>query len=485
MATPITPEQWLPVLAKMLDARYQGEDNLATPPSVTTNSKPGLAKLRRYARGKADLPEMGQNLKASWERFQQKARTDYGGIAVRSLRNRIRVNGLRIGEKGDNPALARARRIWRDNRLDQQVSQAIRDYLECGISYLVVSLGDDRKAVVTREAPEQFIAATDPLRPHHAIATLKVWRDPIAGLDHAQVVAAGAAQTFVRPTKTYTGSIHDSAAGDDWELDGDPVAIAGDPQVAILDRGDDGAYLAPHLDVIDRINLGKLQRLVTTAMQAFRQRALRTKDGSAGLSDTDENGNAIDWARAFEPAPGALWDLPEGIDIWESQQTDLQPMLEGEKVDARDFAAATGTPISVLIPDGQNQSAEGAAASKEQQVAQAGDDILYLKPVLAIAIVYALRAEGVDLGDDTVEVLFAPPEHVSLQEKYAAAAQAKALGLSQRTIKSDILGMSPDQIAQDETDAASDMLAQALLAVAQPSAPQTVVNNGPADGAAD
>ena len=76
----------------------------------------------------------------------------------------------------------------------------------------------------------------------------------------------------------------------------------------------------------------------------------------------------------------------------------------------------------------------------------------------------ALELAGHTLGeDDTLEVLFAPPEHVSLSERYAAAVQAKGAGLSARTIKRDILGMTPDQIAQDEADAGSDMLAAALL----------------------
>jgi hypothetical protein len=200
--------------------------------------------------------------------------------------------------------------------------------------------------------------------------------------------------------------------------------------------------------------LGKLQRLVITAMQAFRQRATK-----GGLPQEDEDGNSIDYSKIFEPAPGALWDLPEGIDIWESEQTDIRPMLEGEKADARDFAAVTRTPISVFIPEGANQSAEGAASAKEGQVFQAKDEISRLTVGLAVAIVYALRVEGVDLGADTVSVLWEPPEHVSMAEKFAAAAQAKAAGLSLRTIQRTILGMGPDEIALEEADRADELLA--------------------------
>lgn len=447
MSAPTTPADWLPVLAGRLDARY-----------------PEVAKLRRYSHGQADLPEMGKHLRASWEAFQRKARTDYGGIAVRSLRNRIRPNGVRIGQGSDHPALATVRKIERDNALGRQFTDAIRDYIETGVGYLTVRQDGAGGVLVRRERPELFYALPDLVKPWKARATLKVWRDDVAQLDHARVTIAGASQEFTRRSTTSGGSLIGTAAGGDWAPVADAATFDGDPATVILDRGDDGAFLGAHVDGIDRINLGKLQRLVTTAMQAFRQRALKAQKGTEGLPDTDETGNAIDWQKVFEPAPGALWDLPEGIDIWESQFTDITPMLNGEKQDTRDFAAATGTPITALIPEGENQSAEGAANAKEQQITQARDDIDRLKPGMALVIVYALRAAGVELPEgDEVEVLFAPPEHVSLSERFAAAVQAKGAGLAARTIKRDILGMTPDQIAQDEADAGADMLAAALL----------------------
>ena len=464
MTTPQTPADWLPILAKRLDERHRK-----------------LKRLRRYAHGEPDLPEMGKNLRASWEAFQKKARVDYGGIAVRSLRNRIRPHGLRIGASDQHPALGAARQIERDSHLWVQVRDAIRDYIETGVGYLATSRDDAGRPVIRREKPETFIADPDPERPWKARAWLKVWRDDVAGLDFARVSVGDREQQFWRPSTTPHGSKVRGAASTDWQPMDEPDQFGdggGEPGVAILDRGDDGPFLESHLDTIDRIVHGKLQRLVIVAMQAFRQRALKPKEGTGGLPAEDADGNIIDWAKTLEPAPGALWELPEGIDIWESQTAEVIPLLKGEETDARDFAAATGTPISVLIPDGQNQSAEGAANAKEQQIAQARDDIDRIRSVIAIAIVYALDQANIDLGGDTVEVLFAPPEHVSLSERYAAAVQAKAAGVSARTIKRDILGMTPDQIAQDEADAGADMLAAALMGVGKPATPQEVTDDG-------
>lgn len=458
MAIPSTPAEWLPVLAYRLDMRYAR-----------------VVRLRGYANGEAPLPEMGPNTRASWIAFQRKARTDFGGLAVRSLANRLHPNGVRIGTSEDDPALATVRRIMRDNRWDVQVNSAIYDYLETGVGYLVSGLGDEG-AVITSEKPEQFYASPDPLRPWKARASLKVWRDLDAKTDYAVVICAGQQQVFTRPSYN-TQNVLVTGAGFGWTPMGNPVAFQGQPPVAILARrdsavtGEPAALVEPHTDLIDRINTGKLHRLTTTAMQAFRQRALRPPAGGEPLPDKDPDGNDIDWSKILEPAPGALWDFPVPIDIWESQPTDINPMLAGEKQDAREFAAVTGTPVYVLLPDSANEAAGSSEKQVEQQVFQAHEEINRLVPGLQVALVYALRAEGVDLGDRTLEVLFEDPEHVSLSEKYAAAVQAKGAGLAGRTIKRDILGMSPDQIKQDEADQASDQLAAALMTVGAPQQP--------------
>ena len=441
---PNTPEEWLPVLAKRMDVRA-----------------PRIALLRSYTNGNAPLPEMGKNVKASWIMFQKKARTNYGGRAVQSLGGRLRVNGIRIGAAQTSPALVAARRIYRDNRMDVQIKGAINDYLTTRYGYLVVGLSASGEAVITREPPEQFIAATDPARPWKATAALKAWRDLDAGLDYAQAWASGSVQRFSRDSKTAFGMLRVGVAGDDWVPMTDPLPFDGDPTIIVWEREE--SLIEPHLDVIDRINLGKMNRLVITAMQAFRQRATK-----GDLPDKDEDGNDIDWAKVFEPAPGALWDLPEGIDIWESAETDIRPLLEGEKSDLRDFAASTGTPIAEFIPDGQNQSATGAANVTTPQYLQAKDEHDALGPGLQVALVYALRAEGIDLGGDSVEVLWVEPDRVSMSEKYAAAAQAKGAGLSRRGVMRDILGMSPDQIAQEELDLADEQLSAFTLTGGQP-----------------
>ena len=453
-----TPEQWLEVLAKSLDQR-----------------RPYIDLMRRYANGNAPLPEMGKNLRASWEAFQRKSRANWGGFAVEARSDRIVYSGVTVGGSVDSDEAKAAARIARDNRLEVAFADAITDCLGAGYGYLVVGTGDDRSAVVTSEIPEQVIVAQDPIQSWRARAALKVWRDEYAGTDHAAVWVDGARHPFVRPSSV-NGLLWRASSGG-WVSDGAPEPFTGPFPVFELE-GEIGTSAAPgvtwtgglsildgHTDLVDRINHGVLLRIVTMAMQAFRQRALKMRDGQA-LPLTDENGNDIDYGAIFEPAPGALWELPPEIDgIWESQQSSAADLLAAVKDDLRSFGALTGALMPGVASDSENQSAEGARSGKEGTAAKASKFLRRARPVLNGVMVAALRVEGFP-ATDTVEVKFEPTDRVTLAEKMDAASKAIAAGMSLPTVQRDILGWSEQQIAEDERyreaqRSASDM---ALLA---------------------
>lgn len=441
-----TPEDWLPVLTDRLGKR-----------------QPDIARGRSYVNGNAPLPEMGRNTRATWEAFQKKSRTNFGGIACQSHANRIRVQNVRVGSDDQSEASLVARRIARDNRLAMQISDAVWDMLTTRVGYLVAGVGEDGRALITSEKPETFYAEPDPTRPWRSRAAVKVWRDQILGLDFAEVLVPGSRQRFARQSMSLEGYVRNAHTGD-WSAVTGVETFAASLPVWILDRRDGMGLIEPHFDVIDRINLGKLQRLSIAAIQAFRQRALK-KDPGVILPERDEAGNPIDWEKVFEPAPGALWDLPAGIDIWESQLGDvIRPLLDGEKADARDFAAVTGTPVSMLQPDAANQSAGGAAATTAQQVDACQADIDRIKLAAAACMVTALGIEGVELAEDeTVEVDFENPAWVTLAEKMDAYSKAIAAGMSPAMAQKTYLGWSQDQIDEDERHRRRSS-AQALVA---------------------
>lgn len=426
------PEMWLPILAKRMDARMSD-----------------IATLRKYASGDAPMPEMGKNTKASWEAFQKKARTNYAGLGCQSLAGRIVPTGVSVGTSRQNPAVDALRRVWRDNRLSVVFADVIRLMLSVRVGYLITGIRDG-EPVITSEPPEKVITAPDPIQPWRARAALKAWRDNDTQKDYAYVWVPGVRQKFVREIKTENGTIRGKIEGG-WELDGDPEEYDGQLPVFALENEDGVAEFEPHIDVIDRINLGKLQRLVVTAYQAFKARALK------GLPDKDDEGNDIDWGKRLDFAPGALIDLPSEIDVWESGAVDITPLLSGEEQDARDFAAVMRTPLDVFVPEGANQSAAGAANAHKGEIQKAKDRINRARAPMEAALLSALRILGLDEGE-TIQVTFESPEHISLTEKAAAALAAKGAGKSQRWIDQHIWGMSPDEIDAEEADRAAEQL---------------------------
>jgi hypothetical protein len=432
----VTPEEWLPILAKRLDDRL-----------------PRILRLRQYSNGDAPMPEMGKNTKASWQAFQKKSRTNYGGLACQSLAGRIVPLGVQVGSSATGPEVDALRRVWRDNRLSVVFRDAVRTMLNVSVAYLITGVRDG-DPIITSEPPERVITAPDPVQPWRARAALKAWRDTDASLDYALVWVPGVRQRFKRSVKTESGTIRGTVAGD-WELDGEPEVYTGPVPVYILENEDGLAEFEPHIDVIDRINLGKLQRLVVTAYQAFKARALK------GLPEQDEDGNDIDWGKRLDFAPGALIDLPSEIDVWESEAVDIRSLLDGEKVDARDFAAVMQTPIDVFIPD--NQSAAGAKNAHKGEIQRAKDRTDRVKAPMEASLLTALRVLGLDT-EHTVDVRFEPPEYVSTLEKANAATAAKAAGKSQRWISENIWGMSPDEIGKEEADLAAEQLQAVTLA---------------------
>ena len=456
---PKTLDQWVYFLTDRMD-----------------DARPRIDRLRGYTNGNAPLPEMGPNLRKSWATFQKKALANSGALIVDTLVERIIPNGILVGDEPNSDLALQARRIWRDNRMDIAFKDAARDACTVGVGYLLETVGNDGKAVITRELPEQFYAEPNPLRPWKAAAAVKAWRSVSEGRDYMCVWVDGVKASFTRSCYNRKDQLIARVSGK-WDLVG-IEEFAGDPPVVILENKDRMGEFEAHTGLIDRINTGILYRLVTMAMQTYRQRALKSTTGTDGatLPDEDEEGNQIDYQDIFEPGPGALWELPPGIEIWESQTVDLTPMLSAVKDDWRELAGETHTPVSAMLPDAANQSASGAEMPMQQLVFKAEDRIARFMPALAVCLVKALQIEGADLGEQTVEVKFMPPATVSLTEKYAAAAQAKAAGEALETIQENILGYSPEQIAQDKQRRAEEQLALAagLMGQVQNAAEATV-----------
>lgn len=457
----VTPEEWLPILSKRID------DNMSR-----------VRLLDRYVSGDAPLPEQSKNTRSSWQAFQKMARTNWGGLIRDSVADRIVPNGITVDGSSDSEIAKQAQRIWRDNRMDSVFKQWVQFGLTFGQSFLTCWQGDDGRAVITADSPETMCVAVDPLQPWRVRAAIRYWRDIDEQKDFALVWVQGARQKFYRDC--YVPNINSkrllSRISGQWEPTGGAVPTDGAPPVVVYTNPGGLGEFETHLDDINRVNTGMLQRLTTMAMQAFRQRALRKKDGGDQLPTHDEKGNVIDWAAIFEPAPGALWDLPPGVDIWESSTTDIGQMLSATKEDIRLLSAATKTPLPMLMPDSANQSAEGAMNTEKGFIFKCEARLSNAKLGAEAIIVKGLETEG-QQDIPTVDMSFESPGRVTLSEKYSAAAQAKAAGQSWGSIAREILNYSPDQIRQDALDRAKEQIS--LFGAQKNQPPQPPATGGP------
>lgn len=416
---------------------------------------PELLRLRQYVTGEAPLPKGATQYREAYAEWQKQSRTNVAELVVDAKADRLKIAGFRVGEdRTDNDA---ARKIWRRSRGGSLAADSHRDALTYGRGYAMASLGP-RGAILTRESPFTTAVITDPLDPGWVLAGLKVWSE--RKLDHAVLHLPGQVHKYVREASARTRipgrPMLFSAGG--WTPDPDPTKSGPSgmdrvPIVELVNRDEVGEF-ANHTDLLDRINWITLQRLLIVGMQAFRQRALEdTSEEKEGLPDEDEDGEKIDWNEAFIPGPDALWVLPPGVKIWESQPGDVSQILQAGKEDIRLLAAVTHTTMSQLIPDGENQTAEGAALAREGLVFAAEDRIERFTGSWDYVMAAALHLDGVK--DQPVETQWMPAERQSLAERYDALTKAGD-DVPWRDKMTDIVGYPADRVDRMEADRAGE-----------------------------
>jgi hypothetical protein len=84
-----------------------------------------------------------------------------------------------------------------------------------------------------------------------------------------------------------------------------------------------------------------------------------------------------------------------------------------------------------------------------------------LEAVMSLAFLFTGDTERARRGD--MEVLWAPPDRVTMAEKYDAAVKALAAGETWRSVMQDVLGKSPQQIARMEGERAAEAFLTASL----------------------
>ncbi len=437
-----------------------------------------LEMLNDYMRGEAPLPRGAERAREAYESFMRMARTNFAHLIVSALAERLRITGCRSAREDDETGDPELANLWQRAGMNVVAADVTKAMLGLSESYALVGEIDEDTdaAMVTYEDPRWMVGMPDPGNERRLIAALKIKFDVADNVDRiylylaGKVFAPGAnAQIWVaeRPAMGKMGPL----AGFDYRdwtwVPARSGALRHDRcPVVRFDNADGMGEFEPHVDVLDRINHQILQRMTIAVMQAFRQRAVK------GLPPVYPVGHAragqeIDYGDVFVSDPAAVWHLPPGAEMWESGNIDLRPLLDACKEDITQLGAVTKTPLYYLMPAGENQSAEGAVAQRENLVSKAVDRRDRVIPKWADVIgLILLQAGATDRKAlSRLMPIFAAPEMLSLSERADAAAKA-ANDIPRRSRLQLIWGYDPATVDRLMTEWTDEVLLQQQIAQA-------------------
>lgn len=412
----------------------------------------------------------------------RQSQTNFASLAVDAVRERMRVRAIRTSVDSDLEGDELAWRIWKANRLQVESATCHRYMLALGVGYTIIGMPEGASyPLITVEDPRQVITAHDP-RTREVIASLKMWHDDVHDRDLAYLWLPGELHVAIRPRKAIPATVNRQVlfAPASFTLEGEmkepPEQKLGEtfdeehgvPVVAFENEDGVGEF-ERHLGLLERIDRGTFRRDTIALLQAFRQRAVE-----GDLPEKDEDGEEIDYDNLFAADPGALWQLPEGVKMWESAQVDLTPLQTSKRDDVKEFAAVTRTPLSMITPDAAAQSAEGASLQREGLVfkvedrrERAGDGWARTK---SKALRMAGEAERADMQGLVVE--WFPAERHSLEGRGTAAIAAKNSGVPWYTRMADIWMFDPEKIERMRDERSEDLLFELTAAGAPPAPPE-------------
>jgi len=452
VAEPGSPAWWLARLLEGLAVQADMADRLDT-----------------YYQGEQGIPvHANRSVADAFSRMMSIANTNFAFLIVEAVRERMAPGGFRTGAVPDRRGDTEAWAMWQANALDADCDLVHRSMLALGAGYTIVGREPETgQVVITPEDPRQVYAERDPVHRRLVRAAIKVFHDDVAEVDRAMLYLPGKLYRAARPAPLGASaagrpSISLSEGGWMWDGPTEVVPTTRIPVVPFLNRPDifgtpTGEFQLV-IPILDRINYTILNRLEIATLQAFRQRAVK------GLQQRDAEGNLIDYDNVFAADPGALWQLPETAEMWESGQVDLGPIRSAIRDDVEHLAAVSRMPVGYLQPD--NESAQGVQYKREGLVFTAEDRCKQAGESWEQTMSIAFEAMGDEerANRTGMEVIWRSVERATLTERASAASQAQAAGLPWRASMEMFFDASQQEIDRWEAERAAETLRSAALA---------------------
>ena len=315
-----------------------------------------LEKLDRAYRGEFELAWLPRSARPEYRLMLRKARMNFLRLVVRTIRQRLYVDGFRVA--GTITADDQAWRLWQANSMDARQSMVHSDALVYGSAFVTVWPDSLIGAKIAGESALAMTAITkldDPMVVEYALKTAKIGETTYAVL-YDEV----AAYRFVRNTNTSK-----------WQFEGAVEHFLGaTPVVAMVNDcdllGRNASEIEELLPTQERINETLADRMMAQKYAAFRQR------WATGLViPEDDDGQPVE---PFNSAVDRLW-IAEDSDVRFGEFTDtpLAPYLEAVDSDVRHMAALAQVPAAYLLGSIDNVSADAITAAEAGLMARVED----------------------------------------------------------------------------------------------------------------
>lgn len=476
----LTPSQWFDRINAMFTqpTRAPWNDRLVRPANIidpqTGDRSIGhvarywtprdryLDTLWSYYEGDPPLPQLKPEYHEVFRDIIRKARSNYAPMCIAAMLDRLELQDIStlVDDDADGDNLAAD--IMEETAFAAVSKDLFAYTLAMGEGYAMVVPGvDGGPTLESTGAPAPTIHAIDPRRcigipdlnnPTRLAAAVVHQYDPILQSRTAHLFLPGQKWTLNYDVESRNFTLADTQPETIDGLD----AFGGIPIVRFDNLNGLGEYEA-HLDLLDRINDVTLQRIIGFWYQALRQRGLVGDEDAEDEDSPEQTAPPVDLNKVFRAGPGELWQIPADFKIWESQQTDFGPLLNGKRDDVKEFAAVTSTPLHLITPDAANGSAQGAGLLREALTAKVRDRRTRTSPNLKMLWRMTFALAGAADRGRRMKLHWGPIEFHTLAEQAAASAQAQGT-LSTEDRCERIWDLSPDETKQNMTRLTTDAL---------------------------
>jgi hypothetical protein len=412
--------------------------------------------FQQYYDGDHPLPWLAPQARDEFRRILRMTRSNYVGLVVDAMVERIMVEGFRLSLVGsasedddeDVDSLdAETWRIWQANNMDAASDGLFLEAGICGMSYMQSAPNpkDPSTPLVWAEHPTQAIVDYMPGGRLVRAASLKAWVDDWTGMTCATVQTPEYIFKFQASGKDGAQWTRRAVAGEDWGAKNPAgevtmAEIPNNPRMLTGGRSE----IADVIDVQDRINKTIADRLMTQDFGAFPQK------WSTGWATEDDKGNPtppIDIGRNrmvttdVETTKFGQWDAAP-----------LDPYSNAKREDVKDIASRTRTPAQYLLGEMSNVNGETLKASEAGHISKIRSRIRHYGEGIEAGVRSFRKLAGLpDLGAQGMEAIFRNPEFRTAGELADSLTKLLAAGVIDIRQAREDYGYSATQISRMES----------------------------------